>query len=258
MEIRVTTCPVCGNRYCWDDYPECPACAKSMKKQGGTENMSDKANNTITTETTPLGDTGTLQGSDAQTENGFGKTVSPDYATPFLKTISPYPIRDECKPEPTGNPSSIIPQTTPVIRSEPTSMPVLSTSPSVPRSERVQPLDPVVGWLVALNGENSGNTYEIRGYRTQIGRGDGRKIKIALNDSAVSMGVNCSISYDSDSQKFGVTASDNASNPVRLNNKILRAGHETDLDAYDRIQIGNTKLLFLPLCGSRFHWGEEA
>ena len=42
MELKITTCPVCGNRYFQEDYPKCPVCAGIIKKQGETEAMTER------------------------------------------------------------------------------------------------------------------------------------------------------------------------------------------------------------------------
>ena len=87
--------------------------------------------------------------------------------------------------------------------------------------------DPVVGWLACVAGPSRGKSYTVRGGVNSIGRsermdivitGDGRNI-VYLNDEEV---------YT----------------PMLLN-------------AYDVIDFGETKLLFVPLCGQRFTWKTE-
>ncbi|MDO5133336.1 MAG: FHA domain-containing protein [Eubacteriales bacterium] len=109
---------------------------------------------------------------------------------------------------------------------------------------------PVVGWLVALNGPCRGTDYRILpGYNT-IGRERG---DICVHgDPTISKERDACINYDSRNRTFYVTH-ENGMNQTLLNDRAVRK-EEVELFEYDVLTIGQTKLLFIPLCGDRFNW----
>ena len=110
--------------------------------------------------------------------------------------------------------------------------------------------DPVVGWLICVKGENKGKDYRLHSGTNFIGRGKQNDICID-NDQAVSSKNHASVSYDDRERVFYITKGE-VRNPTYLNGRALRS--DADLNIYDRIEIGNTELLFVPLCGDRFDW----
>ena len=80
MEVKITTCLVCGNRYFQDDYPECPVCAGSIKRrQGETEAMTDREYDMNGSATLPLHTPETERRAEVKTEADVGKTLPPDH-----------------------------------------------------------------------------------------------------------------------------------------------------------------------------------
>ena len=111
-------------------------------------------------------------------------------------------------------------------------------------------IDPVVGWLISLEGKEKGRDYRIHTDNNYIGRGENMDICIR-GDDTISRENHATVSYDSRDKIFYFTPGDGRS-IVRLNDKGLFATSE--LKAYDILEIGKTKLIFLPLCGDRFEW----
>lgn len=62
------------------------------------------------------------------------------------------------------------------------------------------------------------------------------------------------IAYDNEDRVFYFGPS-TGRNIVRVNGKP--ALNAAQLEAYDVLTIGTTKLLFVPLCGDRFDWNEK-
>ena len=60
------------------------------------------------------------------------------------------------------------------------------------------------------------------------------------------------ISYDAEEAKFYLTPNMKARNMARLNRKPLL--QSTELVSRDSVQIGQTVLLFVPLCNEEFRW----
>ncbi len=111
-------------------------------------------------------------------------------------------------------------------------------------------IDPVVGWLVSLNGKEKGRDYRIHSDNNFIGRGEQMDICIR-GDETISRVNHAVISYDTRDKLFYFSRGDGRS-IVRLNGKAMLTTAE--LNAYDIIEIGKTQLLFIPLCGERFEW----
>ena len=114
-------------------------------------------------------------------------------------------------------------------------------------------IDPVVGWLVSLNGKEKGRDYRIHSDNNFIGRGEQMDICIR-GDETISRVNHAVVSYDTRDRLFYFSRGDGRS-IVRLNGKAMLT--TVELNAYDVIEIGKTQLLFIPLCGERFEWKEN-
>ena len=114
-------------------------------------------------------------------------------------------------------------------------------------------IDPVVGWLIALNGESRGKDFRLHADNNFIGR-DPRMDVCLLDDIAVSRNKHAVISYDTVSGKFFISVAQGRS-IIRVNGEPMLSTRE--LDSYDEITIGNTRLMFYPLCSDRFKWGAK-
>lgn len=112
---------------------------------------------------------------------------------------------------------------------------------------------PVVGWLVCIDGPAKGRDYRIHGQYNYIGRGHHMDICIS-GDDCISADRAAVIAYDA-VEKFFSFGPSMGHNVVRVNGKMLM--NAVVLNAYDELTIGKTKLLFIPLCGERFDWNEE-
>jgi len=111
-------------------------------------------------------------------------------------------------------------------------------------------IDPVVGWLVCVEGPEKGRDYRVRSERNSIGRGADMVICIR-GDEAISRENHAFISFNPRKASFRIAPGDGRG-MTYLN------GEEVDvpmpLNAYDRIELGQTHLLFVPLCGEKFNW----
>lgn len=123
-------------------------------------------------------------------------------------------------------------------------------SVTVARVEKVTGIDPVVGWFVQVTGENRGKTYEIHSERNTIGRANGMDICLK-GDLGVSRDTNGVVSYNPRNRAFHLIPGEGKA-IIYVNGEELLA--PVELHAYDRIEISETTLLFLPLCGDRFSW----
>lgn len=111
-------------------------------------------------------------------------------------------------------------------------------------------IDPVVGWLVCTEGADRGRDYRIHSDNNFIGRSEKMDVSIR-GDETISRENHAIISYDTKEKKYYFSQGEGRS-IVRVNGKALFTTCE--LSAYDEIEIGMTKLIFIPLCGERLEW----
>lgn len=126
-------------------------------------------------------------------------------------------------------------------------------SPVAASSEESTTFDPVVGWLVCIEGATKGNDYRIHSQNNYIGRSAKMDISIP-EDSHISAENSAIIAYDNEDRTFYFGPC-SGRNIVRVNGKPALSVEK--IEAYDVLTIGTTKLLFVPLCGDRFDWNEK-
>lgn len=114
-------------------------------------------------------------------------------------------------------------------------------------------IDPVVGWLACIEGTEKGKDYRIVSERNFIGRSEEMDIQIK-GDSTISRNNHCSISYNPKQRMFMITPGQ-SNGLIYVNQKAL---YETqELKAYNLLEIGESKFIFVNLCGSNFDWEKE-
>ena len=107
----------------------------------------------------------------------------------------------------------------------------------------------VVGWLVCTKGASIGRDYRLHVGWNYIGRDS--SMDVYLPDPKVSHRM-AKISYDPESRTFGIAPCEGAKSLSYLNDKPLRG--DRDIEAYDRIRIGDTELMLIPLCSDKVAW----
>jgi len=111
-------------------------------------------------------------------------------------------------------------------------------------------MDPVVGWLVCVEGPAKGRDYRIRSEKNFVGRSE--KMHICIKgDDTISRGKHAIISFNPKKQSFRLL-------PGESTGLIYLNDEEVDmpiaLTPHDIIEMGKTKLMFVPLCGEHFKW----
>ena len=114
-------------------------------------------------------------------------------------------------------------------------------------------IDPVVGWLVCVKGPDRGRDYRIRSEKNSVGRADSMDICIS-GDDTISRNDHAFVVYDPRKKIFRIQAG-LSRGLVYLNGEEVIASEL--LAAYDTISVGQSELLFIPLCGERFQWETE-
>lgn len=111
--------------------------------------------------------------------------------------------------------------------------------------------DPVVGWLVVVNGPGRGSFRPVFHGSNSIGRGDDQRIPLDFGDQKISRDTHAFVIYDEKKRDFFVR--DNGkSNLVRHNGDLVMM--PTQLQDRDIIELGDTTLLFVALCNNEFDW----
>lgn len=111
-------------------------------------------------------------------------------------------------------------------------------------------IDPVVGWLVCITGPNKGKDYRIRSERNFIGRSEKMDINID-GDEGISRENHAIISYSPKKRLFRIYPGDSRG-LVYLNDEEVILAEE--LKPYDIVELGKTRLMFIPFCGEKFEW----
>ncbi len=114
-------------------------------------------------------------------------------------------------------------------------------------------VQPVVGWLVCTKGSNRGRDYRIKAGKNSIGREPQNAIQIT-GDQSISREAQAFIFYDDKSTRFHFKDGEQNQNLNYVNDETVMA--PVELKKGDRVQIGDTLLMFVPLCDDSFKWGE--
>ena len=110
--------------------------------------------------------------------------------------------------------------------------------------------EPVVGWLVCVEGPEVGKDYRLYGRINTIGRAEGNDVVLA-QEHTVSQKNHVRLAYDAKHNNYQLIPGD-GSNVTYLNDEPLYVPQR--LNAYDVLEMGETKLIFVPLCNDRFRW----
>jgi hypothetical protein len=123
---------------------------------------------------------------------------------------------------------------------------------------KVRRLDPVVGWLVAVAGPALGRDFRIHWGNNSIGRDPDEPICLAEDESVSGKG-HAFVIYDTRNNNFLLKAgSGNVRGLVHIGNEengpLKLVVEAVELEPYLPIHIGNSKLIFVPLCSDMFTW----
>ncbi|MBF0344819.1 MAG: FHA domain-containing protein [Nitrospirae bacterium] len=111
--------------------------------------------------------------------------------------------------------------------------------------------NPVVGWLVCVEGSEKGRDYRIRPGINEVGRDDTADLSLSIRgDDMISRRDHAEIEYDPEENSYYLIRKKNQA--VKLNDEKVR--QPVRLKAYDIIQFGQTTLIFIPLCTEHFNW----
>lgn len=116
--------------------------------------------------------------------------------------------------------------------------------------EKQNSYDPVVGWLVCIDGPEKGRDFRILARINTIGRS--KRMDICIEkDNTITQENHARLAYDPKHNKFRIYPDNNINN-IYINDEPIYGA--TLLNRFDLIEIGSYKLLFVPLCCDTFTW----
>ncbi len=110
--------------------------------------------------------------------------------------------------------------------------------------------EPVVGWLVCIEGNHFGEDFKLRAGKNFIGRASNMDVCLS-GDSSVSREKHTIIVFEPKESLFIVQPGDSKELSY-LNGQVVLT--PAQIQAHDVISVGNTKLMFIPFCSDKFKW----
>lgn len=112
--------------------------------------------------------------------------------------------------------------------------------------------EPVTGWLVCVQGEYWGSSFELKAGVNVISRDSSADVCLK-KDVRVSRSMHASVIYEPKKKIFFLGNGERSL--TYCNGELLEGRRE--LSSYDSIEIGMGTYLFIPFCGERFDWDKE-
>ena len=110
--------------------------------------------------------------------------------------------------------------------------------------------EPVVGWLVCIEGPNIGQCFNIYAGKNSLGRSSNNRIVIN-KDRSISREKHSWIIYEPKHREFFAQPGESSGLTYVNDENIMQA---TKLEKWSTIDVGNTRLTLVPLCDSEFSW----
>lgn len=109
---------------------------------------------------------------------------------------------------------------------------------------------PTIAWLVCIEGKKRGRDYRICTDHCYIGRGQSNDLSLEF-DSTISRDTHLLLAYNRMDRTFWLDVSQSKNNIYLEKQLVLQP---VPLQRGDTITLGQTSLLFVPLCGPDFSW----
>ena len=109
--------------------------------------------------------------------------------------------------------------------------------------------DPVVGWLVCIQGDEKGRDYRLHAGRNFIGRGLKNDVSLP-DDEQISRDDHCSIVFEPKKNAYAIIRGGGES--LQVNGNIVEGSQV--LSEGDEIIIGSSVFVFIPYCKEGRSW----
>lgn len=127
-----------------------------------------------------------------------------------------------------------------------------STPGSGDRSDPME--DPVVGWVVIVEGPGQGASITLGYGMNSIGRAPSERISLDFGDSQISRTNHAALTYDPRGKKYFVAHGGGKNLTYLADEPVLMP---VELKGGEEIMIGDTTLRFVPFCGADFDWRDK-
>jgi len=107
----------------------------------------------------------------------------------------------------------------------------------------------VVGWLVIIAGPGRGKVLPLGYGVNDLGQGAGARLRLDFGDESIIHENQAAIIYTMRSRRFYLQS---VATGTWLDGRMIR--ESVELKGNETLQIGQTRLRFVPLCGSGFDW----
>lgn len=111
--------------------------------------------------------------------------------------------------------------------------------------------DPVVGWLVVIDGPGKGYARELGYGMNAIGRSPENRVSLDFGDPEISRHSHVVVTYDPRGRRFYAQHGDGVNLSYLDDHPLLQP---TELKSGEILSFGNTRLKFIALCGTEFDW----
>lgn len=249
MEIKMCTCPN-GHYYNADIYSSCPECGAAAGGSagfGGAQGIPPTA-----PAGAPMGGFGGAQGIPPTAPAGAPMGGGIGVTEPIFPGGSGYSSQPIPPTEPASSfGASGVGVTVPVGQYNPNSkndFPSTVSAYDLPGKAGMS-TEPVVGWLVCVEGPLRGVDFRLHDGYNFIGREEG-DIHIK-GDNAVSRQRHAVVAFYAKRNTFHVGPVEGR-NIIELNDQPVF--NHVEMKNYDILTVGNTKLMLVALCGPNFNW----
>jgi len=125
-------------------------------------------------------------------------------------------------------------------------------TPTQPAQPKVGgPDNPVVGWLVIITGTGRGYALPLGYGMNEMGRHPEQRVPLVFGDMGISEHRHAVLTYDPRGRKYYLQHGD-SKNLTYLNGQPVLT--PVELHGGEQIELGQTTLRFVPLCGAAFDW----
>ena len=123
-----------------------------------------------------------------------------------------------------------------------------------PTSESQNPRlnsEPVVGWLVIVDGPGRGQSLTLGYGVNSIGRSATERVSLDFGDEEISREKHALLTYDPKGRKFYLQHGGGINLTYIADAPVLQT---IQLNGGERILVGKTEIAFVPFCGPNFEW----
>ncbi len=117
--------------------------------------------------------------------------------------------------------------------------------------KKQKPIEPVVGWLVIIDGYGIGQSFELKRGINEIGRDERNNISLDFGDDDIDTIRHFMIIFNHAKGSFLIQSGNNDNNIVLNEEKMY---YFDELNSGDTIKVGSTTLKFISFCNKSCIW----